>query len=121
MTDTTKEQLMTVVKEWIKIDNEMRILQKEITNRRKDKKIISTKLSDIMRTNEISGFDLNDGQLCYTRKNIKKPLTKKVLMDTLSKYFQGDTTKANEMNEFIMENREIIVRENIVRKIDKNR
>ena len=115
----TKQQLMTVVKEWIKIDNEMRLLQKELAKRRNEKKEVSTKLSDIMRTNEIGGFDLNDGKLTYTRKSVKKPLTKKVLTDALSKYFDGDTTKATEMNDFIMENREETIRESIVRKIDK--
>ena len=43
-----------------------------------------------MRTNDINGFDLNDGQLTYSRKSVKKPLTKKVLVDTLCKYFEGD-------------------------------
>jgi hypothetical protein len=115
----TKQQLMNIVKEWIKLDNDMRTLQKELAKRRVEKKEVSTKLSDVMRTNEIEGFDLNDGKLSYTRKSVKKPLTKKVLTDVLSKYFKGDTTKATEMNEFIMENREEIIRENIVRKINK--
>ena len=118
-TDDTKQQLMTVVKEWIKIDNDMRVLQKELAKRRSEKKVISAKLSEIMRTNEIGGFDLNDGQLTYTRKSVKKSLTKKVLTEVLSKYFNGDVLKATEMNEFIMENREETIRESIVRKIDK--
>jgi len=118
---TTKQQLMAVVKDWIKLDNETRVLQKEISNRRKEKKTISTKLAEIMRNNNINGFDLNDGQLCYTKKSVKKPLTKKVLMDTLFKYFEGDSNKVAHINDFIMENREEIVRENIVRKIDKNK
>lgn len=118
-TDDTKQQLMTVVKEWIKIDNDMRVLQKELAKRRSEKKVISAKLSEIMRTNEIGGFDLNDGQLTYTRKSVKKSLTKKVLTEVLSKYFNGDVLKATEMNEYIMENREETIRESIVRKIDK--
>jgi hypothetical protein len=97
----------------------MRVLQKELAKRRTEKKTVSTKLSEIMRTNEIGGFDLNDGKLTYTRKSVKKSLTKKVLTDVLSKYFNGDVLKATEMNEFIMENREETIRESIVRKIDK--
>jgi hypothetical protein len=70
-----------------------------------------------MKNNEIDCFDINDGQICYTRKNVKKPLTKKMLMDTLSKYFKGDILKASELNDYIIENREETVKETIVRKI----
>jgi seryl-tRNA synthetase len=49
----TKEQLMKIVKDWVKLDNDIRVLQKEITNRKKDKKEISTQLMEIMKTEEI--------------------------------------------------------------------
>ena len=73
----------------------------------------------IMKQNEIDCFELNDGQLCYNKKNVKKPITKSVLMNILSKYYEGDFMKANELNSFIMENREEITRESISRKINK--
>jgi len=37
----------------------------------------------------------------------------------LSKYFKGDTLKASELNEFIIDNREEVVKETISRKITK--
>ena len=119
MTETTKEQLMKVVKDWVKLDNDIRVLQKEIASRKKEKKEVSTQLMQIMKTEKIGGLDINDGQILYTNKTVKKPMTNKVLMDVLSKYCKGDFMKASEMNSFIMENREEIVRENIVRKIIK--
>ena len=72
---TTKEQLMKVVKEWVKLDNEIRVLQKEISNRKKEKKDISTKLMQIMKDEDIGGLDINDGQILYTKKTVKKPIT----------------------------------------------
>jgi hypothetical protein len=117
--ETTKEQLMKVVKDWVKLDNDIRVLQKEISIRKKEKKEVSTQLIQIMKTEQIGGLDINDGQILYTNKTVKKPMTNKVLMDVLSKYCEGDFMKASEMNSFIMENRGEIVRENIVRKIIK--
>ena len=35
-----KEQLIQTVKEWVRLDNEIRHLQKEISNRRQEKKDI---------------------------------------------------------------------------------
>lgn len=116
----TKEQLVKTIKEWVKIDNDIRKLQQEIAKRKNEKKSISNNLMNIMKQNEIDCFDINDGQIYYSKKNIKKPITKKVLMNTLSKFYKGDINKATELNNFIIENREEVVKETIERKIKKN-
>jgi len=116
----TKEQLIKTIKEWVKIDNDIRAIKKEATLREKEKKEISKKLMEVMRDNEIDCFDLKDGQITYTKKNVKKPITKKSLLDILSKYCNGDTIKAIEINNFIMDNREEVVKESIVRTIVKD-
>lgn len=115
----TKEHLIKTIKDWVRLDNDIRKLKKEEKQRNDEKKNVSKQLMDIMKKNEIDEFDINDGKICYTKKNIKKPITKKVLMDVLSKYFKGDTLKASELNEFIIDNREEVVKETISRKITK--
>ena len=70
-----------------------------------------------MKKNEIDCFDIKDGQICYTKKNIKKPITKKVLMDILSNFYNGDISKASQLNNYIIDNREEVVKETIERKI----
>ena len=117
----TKEHLIKTIKEWVRLDNDIRKLQKEEKQRKNDKKNISNILMEIMKKNEIDVFDINDGQICYSKKNIKKPITQKILMNVLSDYFKGDMLKASELNEFIRENREEIVQETIVRKITKEK
>ena len=71
----------------------------------------------IMKENQIDEFDLKDGKLVYTKKNIKKPITKKGLLDILKRYYNDDTQKADELNNFIMDNREEKVVETITRTI----
>lgn len=115
----SKEQLLTLIREWVKIDNELRTLQIEINKRKNDKKKFSTTLMEIMKKNSIDVFDINDGQLCYTKRNVKKPITKKALLDILATYYKGDLEKAGELNEFILENREEVLKETIERKIVK--
>jgi predicted XRE-type DNA-binding protein len=113
----TKDQLIEKIKEWVKIDNDIRILQKEQTKRRLEKKRVSTELMEVMRSNGIDAFDINDGQIIYDKRNTKKPITKTMLMTTLSSYFNGDTLKASEINQYILDNREEVVKERIMRKI----
>lgn len=115
----TKDQLIQTIKEWVKIDNEIRALQKEQSKRKTEKKKISVELMEVMRANQIDCFDINDGQLMYSKKNVKKPITKKNLMTILSTYCKGDVEKAAEMNDFILSRREEVVKESIVRKMKK--
>lgn len=114
-----KELLIQNIKEWVKLDNEIKAFKKEERKRNEEKKKLSSILIDLMKTNEIDCVDLKDGQLCYTQKTIKKPITKKVLLDILAKYFKGDIEKAENINEFILDNREEVVKESITRKITK--
>ena len=100
----------------MKLDNEIRTLNKEITKRRNDKKTISKKLIDVMRDNKLDIFDLKDGQLMYVKKNKKKPITQKQLLTLLSSYYKDDS-KAEEMHTYLMDNREEVVEETIQRKI----
>jgi hypothetical protein len=114
-----KEQLVKSIKEWVKIDNEIRVLQQQQAKRKKEKKLISDSLIEVMKKNEIECFDINDGQIIYNKKNMKKPITKKMLLNILSNFFENDTAKATELNDYILENREDIVKENIILKLNK--
>ena len=67
----TKEQLIEVVKQWVKLDNEIAALKKEENIRKNEKKDVSVKLMEIMKNNEIDCFDIKDGQICYSKKELK--------------------------------------------------
>lgn len=114
----TKDQLIKNITEWVKIDNEIRKLKKEENIRKIEQKKISQRLMEIMRNAEIDEVDLNNGKLMYTKKNVKKPITKKILLNILSNFYKGDINKALQVNNFIMDNREEVVVETIVRKIN---
>jgi hypothetical protein len=112
-----KEQLIKCIKDWVKNDNEIRALQKEVNVRKNEKKRLSESLMRIMKEKEIDCFDMSDGQISYTKKNIKKPISKKLLLNLLSNYYNGDSIKANELNNYILENREETIKETICRKV----
>ena len=112
--------MVKVIKEWVKTDNEIRTLQQELQKRKTEKKRVTQNLIDIMRNNEIDCFDINDGQIMYKKTNKRQPITKTVLLEVLSTYFQGDSEKINELNTFIMDSRKVVTKETIVRKITDN-
>jgi hypothetical protein len=114
-----KDITVQLVRDWVKYDNEIRQLQKEIVARKKEKARMSTVLIDIMKKTNTGCYELKNGILMYSIKNVKKPMTKKVLFDVLQKYYNGDAIKAAQLNEFIMNNREEVVQEKLVHKVDE--
>ena len=116
----TKDQLVQHIKEWIGVDEEIKSLQKEIKTRKEKQKELTKDLMEVMKTNEIECFDLNDGKLVYTKSKTKQTINKKYLMSTLVKCLEDPKDK-KKVTEFILENREEKVRESIRRKIDKKK
>ena len=114
-----KEQLIQHIKQWVQLDNEIRALQLEVKTRKNRKDMLSKQLIDVMKQNEIDTFDINNGTIEYKQKVAKKPLSKKVIMNTLNTFFEGDEEKIKGLHALMNDSRETYTKDNIVRKIDK--
>lgn len=112
--EMTKEQLINLIRDWVKIDSDIRKMQNELNARKAEKKKTSSDLIHLMKENEIDCFQINDGKIKYKKQNIKKPLSQKVLINLLNQYYVDDAEKANELSQFLIENREESTKENIV-------
>jgi hypothetical protein len=115
----TKEELITNIKEWIKIDNEILKLQTEIKERKNKKKTLSETLMTVMKKNEIDCFDINGGALIYKQNKVKKPINSKTLMSVLQNYYKNEPQKAEDLTKHVLNSREEQIKETIKRKIDK--
>ena len=114
---TTKQELVDIIKEWITHDNQIKLLQQKIKEHRTAKKEESDRLLNIMKENQIDCFDINNGKIIYCKNKVKTPLNKKTLLETLEKYFENrPDINVTEVSEFILDNREIKIKENIRRK-----
>ena len=100
----SKEQLSLNIKKWLQIDKEMKMLQKELKERKKKKNELTDNLVEIMKKNEIDCVDISDGKIMYTQSSIKSPINKKHLLDSLDKYFaDNDSVPTDEIVNFILE------------------
>lgn len=109
----TKEELISNVKGWMRVEGEIKELQREIKSKREIKKSLTNKLVDVMKDNEIDCFDVKNGQILYTQKKSKVPLNKKTLLLALEKFYPDEHDRVNELGNFIMETREENVKESI--------
>lgn len=116
---SAKEQLVSNIKEWIKIDNEVAQLKAEIKERTNKKKTLTENLVNVMKTNSIDCFDINGGALVYKKNKVKKPINGKTLLFALQNYYKTDPKIAEEIAKHVMDSREEQIKETIKRKIDK--
>lgn len=115
----TKEQLVTNVKEWIKVDTEINEMKASIKDKIAKKKALSDQLMTTMKQHEIDCFDINGGSLVYKKSRVKKPINCKSLVKGLQVYFREDVKMAEELAKHLLEGREEQVKETLKRKIDK--
>jgi len=118
---TSKEKLAQNVKNWLQMDKEIKIIQKELKDRKKKKNDYTNALLAIMKTNEIDCFDISEGKIIYTQSNVKKPINKQHLLECLNKYFEKNpNVPTDEVVQYILENRPVNVKESIRHKPTKN-
>lgn len=115
----TKEELISNIREWIKIDNDLINLKKEIKNKTSNKKILTENLVKVMKSNAIDCFDINGGALIYSQKKTKKSISGKYLLLQLEKYYKEQPEIAKEVTQHLLDNREENVKEDIKRKVKK--
>ena len=116
-TSLNKDELVRIVRQWVKLDNEMRELQRHLKLRRDEKNKLTQELMRIMKTHEVDSFDMNGGQILYRKRSVKKPMTQKYLLDTLATFFEGDKVKAVEVGKYVLDHRTVVVNESIVHKV----
>jgi len=115
----TKEQLVTNIKEWIKMDTEISSFKKEIKERNDKKKTLTEDLMKVMKSNAIDCFDVNNGSLVFKKCKSKKPINAKTLLASLQTFYKEDSKTAEDLTKHILDSREEQIKETIKRKINK--
>ena len=114
MSNSTKDNLVQNVKAWLKIEKEMKTLQNQLKENKKKKNELTNVLVDIMKTNEIDCFDITGGKIMYTQTKVKSAINKKLLLESLDKYFENmPNIDTEDIGNYILENRQIKTTESI--------
>jgi len=123
MTDQeiSKAELINLIRNWKLLDDEIKLIQKDIKEKKDKKKNITDQLVKIMRNNEIDCFDINNGKLLYTKSKLKSSINRPYLLQIMSQYFvNDDKVEIDKVTDFILENRSVKIKEGIRCKLDKN-
>jgi len=115
----TKDEMIGHIKKWIQYDNDIKQLQSDLKEKKESRKQYTERLVDIMKSNEIDCFDLNNGNLMYSKTKVKTPLNKSQMVQALMEYFNNDEPRVRELEDKLMSARKEKVTETIRRKINK--
>jgi hypothetical protein len=117
----TKDELILYIKEWIKIDNEIIQLKTQVKEKTNKKKELTESLVNVMKSNSIDCFDINGGALIYKQKKIRRCISGKFLLSQLEEYYKEQPEIAKEITKKVLDNRIKVVKDEITRKIDKEK
>ena len=79
----TKEDLIQTVRQWVRIDNQIRQMNKMLKKLKEDKKSHNAHMIEIMKSYSIDNFELKDGQIQYKKYKSRETLTQKKIVGNL--------------------------------------
>jgi hypothetical protein len=115
----SKEEMITHIKKWMQYDNDIKQLQNELKTKKENRRQHTEQLVNIMKSNEIDCFDVNNGKLLFSRTKVKTPLNKSQMVQALMEYFNNDEPRVRELEDRLMSARKEKITETIRRKINK--
>ena len=111
--ESNKDKLITVIKEWMVNDKEIKQLQLAIKERREKKKKLTDVLVNEMNKTNVDEYKTQSGKLIKTSHKNKKPITKLYLATCIDKIFKSNPDEGKKVLQYIDENRETNIKENI--------
>lgn len=116
---SSKDELISNIKEWIKLDNEIAKTKSELKEKQNKQKSLTETLIIVMKNNTIDCFDINGGALVYKKKKTRKTISGKYLLSQLEDYYKDQPELAKEITNKVLENRVEVIKDEIKRTIDK--
>lgn len=118
MNENLKEEFVEVVKNWVKIDDEIREINFKLKELKNEKKEFENFILGTMDEINENVINITDGKLRKNTSNTKGALKEEHIQNVIFDYTK-DSTKSLELTKFILNSRPSTVRNNLKR--TKNR
>jgi hypothetical protein len=109
------QELMNNVRDWLLEDNEIMQLDAELKEKKKKRKIFANLIIKTMEESLVDSLNIKGGKINYKKKEIKKQLNNNHLLYLLQEYFKNTPEEANNLYDYLQNNKEIKVEEKLTR------
>jgi len=108
------------IKEWVEIDNEIRLLNDKVKSLRSRRKNITTNINEYVSTNKLENaiVNISDGRIRFVQSKQIQPLTFTLIQKCLLECIE-DTNKVGEIMNHIKKSREYKFSPDIKRTFNK--
>jgi len=114
-----KEELISIIKDWIEIEKEITKINSELKQKKTTKKELNEKIIILMKQHHVDALNMSGGSILYKKTTGKKSLNKQTMIDILGKYFKDKEVNVEELTKYMFDNREEKITESIKMKLDK--
>ena len=98
-------ELPGLLKQWIKLQEEINTLNAEVKQRRKTSEVLKNMILRIMETNELGQLNISKGAVVRTTRESKESLSTEFLKKQCTEFFDGDNAKAAQLIQYLNEHR----------------
>ena len=109
----TVTELPTLIRQWMKIQEEMATLNNEIKQRKTQGKALKEVIIRIMETNNVANLSISKGTLIHSVRETPERISNTYLLKHCKEFFNGDETRARALVEYLEENRSVSVKHDL--------
>jgi hypothetical protein len=100
-------ELPTLLKTWMKLQEEIVTLNAEVSQRKKHSKSLKDTILRIMNSNKVAALNVSRGVISHRVKETLEPVNNTYLMKQCTAFFEGDEAKAQSLIEYLETRREV--------------
>jgi hypothetical protein len=109
----TLNELPSLLKRWMTIQEEMSTLNSELKQRRTQSKALRDVILRIMETNQVVTLKVNKGAIVHKTREVAEKISNSYMLKHFKDFFQGDEEKAKSLVAFLETNRGTTVKHDL--------
>ena len=106
-------ELPGLMKQWMKLQEEMAVLNAEVKQRRTQSKAMRDMILRIMEANKLATLNVSKGAVVHKVREVKETMSQDYLMKHCKEFFQGDEDKAKQLVTYLEEHRSASVKHDL--------
>lgn len=106
-------ELPGLMKQWMKLQEEMAVLNAEVKQRRTQSKAMRDMILRIMEANKLATLNVSKGAVVHKVREVKETMSQDYLMKHCKEFFQGDEEKAKQLVTYLEEHRSASVKHDL--------